>query len=103
VALVGGITGCRRLAFQAREAGIAFTPHSWTNGIGVLANAHLTAGAGDAPFLEYPYDAPEWSEARRDYPLKAPLRHENGWLLLGETPGLGIALDEEQLAATRIG
>jgi len=103
VALVGGITGCRRLAFQAREAGIAFTPHSWTNGIGVLANAHLTAGAGDAPFLEYPYDAPEWSEARRDYPLKAPLRHENGWLLLGETPGLGIVLDEERLAATRIG
>jgi hypothetical protein len=29
-----------------------FTPHSWTNGIDVLVNAHLTAGAGDAPFLE---------------------------------------------------
>ena len=103
VALVGGITGCRRLALQAREAGVTFTPHSWTNGIGVLANAHLTAGAGDAPFLEYPYDAPEWSEARRDYPLATPLRHENGWLLLGEAPGLGIVLDEERLTATRLG
>ncbi|MGQ3280578.1 MAG: mandelate racemase/muconate lactonizing enzyme family protein, partial [Shinella sp.] len=66
-------------------------------------NAHLTAGAGDAPFLEYPYDTPEWSEARRDYPLATPLRHENGWLLLGEAPGLGIVLDEARLKATRLG
>ena len=103
VALVGGITGCRRLAYQAREAGVTFTPHSWTNGIGVLANAHLTAGVGDAPWLEFPYDDPEWSVARRDYPLVSPLAHENGWLLLGDAPGLGIVLDEERLAATRIG
>lgn len=103
VALVGGITGCRRLVYQAREAGIMFTPHSWTNGIGVLANAHLTAGVGDCPWLEYPHDDPEWSVARRDFPMKAPLRHEDGWLVLGETPGLGIELDEERLAATRIG
>ena len=103
VALVGGITGCRRLPMQAREARVSVTPHSWTHRIRVLANAHLTAGAGDAPFLEYPYDAPEWSEARRDYPLRTPLRHENGWLLLGEAPGLGIVLDEERLEATRLG
>jgi L-alanine-DL-glutamate epimerase-like enolase superfamily enzyme len=58
VALVGGITGLRRVALAAREAGVTFTPHSWTNGIGVLANAHLTAGLGDAPWLEWPYDPP---------------------------------------------
>lgn len=102
VALVGGITGCRRLVYQAREAGMTFTPHSWTNGIGVLANAHLTAGAGDAPFLEYPYDSPEWSEARRDFPLTAPLAHKRGWLELGEAPGLGVVLDEDRLKETQI-
>jgi L-rhamnonate dehydratase len=102
VALVGGITGCRRLAYQAREAGVQFTPHSWTNGIGVLANAHLTAGVADAAWLEYPYDNPEWSEERRDYPLTNPLKHNHGWLELGEAPGLGIALDEERLKATRL-
>src|SRR6218665_219108 len=102
VALVGGISGCRRVAFQAREAGVMFPPHSWTNGIGVLANAHLTAGCGDAPFLEYPYDAPEWSEERRDYPLAPPLKHKDGWLELGEAPGLGVVLDEERLAATKL-
>jgi L-alanine-DL-glutamate epimerase-like enolase superfamily enzyme len=78
-----------------------FTPHSWTNGIGVLANAHLTAGVGDAPFLEYPYDNPEWSEARRDYPMAAPLKHASGWLELGEAPGLGVVLDEDRLKRTR--
>ncbi|MCW2306498.1 mandelate racemase/muconate lactonizing enzyme family protein [Rhodobium gokarnense] len=101
VALVGGITGLRRVALMAREHNIAFTPHSWTNGIGVLANAHLTAGIGETPWLEFPYDPPEWSPARRDFPLAAPITHEDGWLVLGEAPGLGIALDEERLAATR--
>jgi L-alanine-DL-glutamate epimerase-like enolase superfamily enzyme len=102
VALVGGITGCRRLAYQAREAGVQFTPHSWTNGIGVLANAHLTVGVADAAWLEYPYDNPEWSEARRDYAMASPLKHEAGWLNLGVAPGLGVVLDEERLRATRI-
>lgn len=103
VALVGGITGLRRIAVMAREAGLAFTPHSWTNGIGVLANAHLTAGLGEAPWLEFPYDPPEWSLARRDYPLRAPVVAEEGWLVLSDAPGLGIELDEARLRDTRIG
>ncbi len=102
VALVGGITGCRRVALMAREAGLTFTPHSWTNGIGVLANAHLTGGIGDAPWLEWPYDPPEWSLERRDFPTTTPLKAMNGSIHLAETPGLGIELDEDRLAATRI-
>ena len=34
--------------------------------------------------------------------MKAPLSHKNGWLELGEAPGLGVVLDEERLKATRI-
>jgi L-alanine-DL-glutamate epimerase-like enolase superfamily enzyme len=51
-ALVGGITGLRRIALMAQEHHITFTPHTWTNGMGVTANAHLVAGLTDAPFLE---------------------------------------------------
>jgi L-alanine-DL-glutamate epimerase-like enolase superfamily enzyme len=40
-ALVGGITGLRRMADLAQEHNIVFTPHTWTNGMGVLANTHL--------------------------------------------------------------
>ena len=34
-ALVGGITGLRRVGLMAQEHNLVFTPHTWTNGIGV--------------------------------------------------------------------
>jgi L-alanine-DL-glutamate epimerase-like enolase superfamily enzyme len=103
VALVGGITGLRRIATLAQEHHLMFTPHTWTNGMGVIANAHLVAGFVDAPFLEFPYDPPEWDLARRDYMMAEPLRPDSaGWLNLGDTPGMGYTLDEDKLAATRI-
>jgi L-alanine-DL-glutamate epimerase-like enolase superfamily enzyme len=41
---------------------------------------------------------------RRDFPLAAPIRIDrDGWLTLPETPGLGLELDEERLAATVLG
>jgi L-alanine-DL-glutamate epimerase-like enolase superfamily enzyme len=104
VALVGGITGLRRVAFMAAEHNLIFTPHTWTNGMGVVANAHLTAAITDAPWLEYPYDPPEWGLDRRDYMMAEPLRVDGeGWIVLSEAPGMGYALDEEMLARTRIG
>ena len=104
VALVGGITGCRRVALMAQEHNLVFTPHTWTNGMGVTANAHLCGGCADAPFLEFPYDPPEWSLDRRDFPMAKPLTVDaEGWIDLGLAPGMGYSLDEERLARTRIG
>ncbi len=104
VALVGGITGLRRVAVMAQEHNLLFTPHTWTNGMGVMANAHLTAAIADAPFIEYPYDPPEWSLDRRDYMMAAPLKLDpDGWLRLPDAPGMGYAVDEDMLARTRIG
>jgi L-alanine-DL-glutamate epimerase-like enolase superfamily enzyme len=89
---------------MAAEHNLIFTPHTWTNGMGVVANAHLTAGTSEAPFLEYPYDPPEWGLDRRDYMMAEPLRvGSDGWIALDETPGLGYAPDEACLARTRIG
>jgi len=103
-ALVGGITGLKRIAVLAQEQHITFTPHTWTNGMGVTANAHLVAGLCDAPFFEFPFDPPEWSLARRDYPMSEPLAADkDGWINLTEAPGMGYALDEARLAATRVG
>jgi L-alanine-DL-glutamate epimerase-like enolase superfamily enzyme len=102
-ALVGGITGLRRVALMAQEHGVVFTPHTWTNGMGVYANAHLTAGLVEAPYLEWPYDPPEWSTERRDFMLESPLSTtEEGWIMLPDSPGIGMALDEEKLAVTRV-
>ena len=101
-ALVGGITGLKRVAVMAAEHNITFTPHTWTNGMGVTANAHLTAGLSDAPFLEYPYDPPEWDLSERDFMMLEPLGvSAEGWIELGTAPGLGYVLDEAMLARTR--
>jgi L-alanine-DL-glutamate epimerase-like enolase superfamily enzyme len=99
----GGITGLRRVAVVAQENHLMFTPHTWTIGIGLVANAHLAAGLAGSPYLEFPYDPPGWTIERRDYPMTAPLDiDKDGWVVLGHVPGLGVELDEERLAATRV-
>lgn len=103
VALVGGITGLRRVATMAQAFNLVFTPHTWTNGIGVVANAHLTAAITDAPWLEYPWDPPEWDLDRRDYVMAQPLRVDaDGWIVLRDDPGMGYELDEAMLERTKI-
>lgn len=103
-ALVGGITGLRRVAVMAHEHGLIFTPHTWTNGMGVTANAHLAAGLADSPFLEYPFDPPDWSLARRDFMMGEPLEVDReGWINLSDAPGMGYTLDEALLAKTALG
>ena len=102
-ALVGGITGLRRIALMAQEYHIAFTPHTWTSGMGLSANAHLVAGLVDAPFLEYPFDPPEWSLQRRDFLMTEPLRADaEGWIQLSEAPSMGYTPHEGRLLATQI-
>jgi L-alanine-DL-glutamate epimerase-like enolase superfamily enzyme len=104
VALVGGVSGLRRVAILAQEHHLTFTPHTWTNGMGLTANAHLVAGLTDAPFIEYPYDPPEWSLERRDFMMAEPLRLDaQGFITLSDAPGMGYALDEARLRATRLG
>ncbi|HXZ60110.1 MAG TPA: mandelate racemase/muconate lactonizing enzyme family protein [Steroidobacteraceae bacterium] len=103
-ALVGGITGLKRVAILAEEHHLVFTPHTWTNGMGVTANAHLAAGLADAPFFEFPLDPPEWGLERRDFMMSEPLRADReGWINLSNAPGMGYTLDEARLEATRIG
>jgi L-alanine-DL-glutamate epimerase-like enolase superfamily enzyme len=102
-ALVGGLTGLRRVALTAQEHNLVFTPHTWTNGMGVTANAHLAAGLSDAPFLEFPYDPPEWSFDRRDYMMTEPLKIDSsGMIVLSDRPGMGYEIDSNALAKTRI-
>lgn len=99
-----GMTRLQALAERVVAHGCEFTPHTWGNGIGLLANAHLTAGSVGASFIELPYDPPEWSPERRDFPLEEPIRPDtDGRLRLGDEPGLGIHLDEALLERTAAG
>ena len=104
-ALSGGITGVRRIAERVRAAGAWFSPHTWTNGIGVLANLHLSLALSDCPYLELPFDPPGWTPGRRDFmilPEDRPVIDAEGYLNLSPKPGLGFELDKGALDRYRV-
>jgi L-alanine-DL-glutamate epimerase-like enolase superfamily enzyme len=99
VVLSLGISGARTLADLVLRRNRWFTPHTWTNGIGVLANLQVCCGVGGGPYLEYPYDPPGWTPERRDFMLANPVTiDDDGWLNVSDVPGLGIELDEDAVA-----
>ncbi|MGB0092689.1 MAG: mandelate racemase/muconate lactonizing enzyme family protein [Solirubrobacteraceae bacterium] len=99
VVLALGISGVRTFAELALRRNRWFTPHTWTNGVGLLANLHVCAGVGGGPYIEFPYDPPGWTPERRDFMLTKPVMIDaDGMLSVPPAPGLGIALDEEAVA-----
>ncbi len=103
VVLAVGMHRARTLAELAQLKHRAFTPHSWTNGIGVLANLHVSAGVGGGPYFEFPYDPPGWTPERRDFMLTEPVMiTRTGELEVPQCPGLGIRLDEEAIDRWRV-
>jgi L-alanine-DL-glutamate epimerase-like enolase superfamily enzyme len=93
-----GLLRERELAERVTARGHFFTPHTWTNGIGLLANLQLTAGVGGGPYLEYPYDPPGWTPERRDFMLAEPVRVDaEGFLAVPDRPGLGFELADDIL------
>ncbi|GAA1849991.1 mandelate racemase/muconate lactonizing enzyme family protein [Pseudonocardia ailaonensis] len=103
VVLAVGMSRARTLAEVAALKHRAFTPHSWTNGIGVLANLHVAAGVGGGPFFEFPYDPPDWTPRRRDFMLAEPIGVDaDGCVVVPDAPGLGVRLDEEAVERWRI-
>lgn len=95
VVLAAGMLRTRTIGEVALARNRWFTPHTWTNGIGLLANLHVAAGVGGGPFLEYPYDPPGWTPERRDAFLAEPIRPgADGALRVPAAPGIGAVLDE---------
>jgi D-galactarolactone cycloisomerase len=99
VVLAAGMLRTRTIAELALARNRWFTPHTWTNGLGLLANLHVAAGVGGGPFIEVPYDPPGWSPQRRDAFLATPIRPDaDGVLRVPSSPGIGATLDEDAIA-----
>jgi D-galactarolactone cycloisomerase len=102
--LAGGLGGCRRIAALADLCGRAFTPHTWSNGMGLLANLHLALAVSTCPYVEVPLDPPAWTPERRDWLLPAPLEiAADGTIAPPPGPGLGVTPDLDALEAYRVG
>jgi L-alanine-DL-glutamate epimerase-like enolase superfamily enzyme len=102
VVLAGGIGGGRRIAATADLLGRMYSPHTWSNGMGLVANLHLALAVSTCPFVEVPYDPPAWSPERRDVLMPEPIHvAADGTIAPPDGPGLGVAPDLSALEAYR--
>jgi D-galactarolactone cycloisomerase len=104
VVLAGGVEGARQVAALAEREGRWWSPHTWSNGYGLLANLHVALALSQCPFLEVPFDPPFWSAERRDWLLPVTLDvAEDGTIVAPEGPGLGVVPDFDSLEQYRVG
>jgi D-galactarolactone cycloisomerase len=95
------ITMVKKIAEWVQQEDARFSPHTWTNGIGLIANHHLSCAVSRCPYLEFPFDPPAWTTARRDYMVRPEDRlmiDNEGYLHVPQKPGLGFQLDEKALS-----
>lgn len=91
----GGIAQTIEVARLCREHGLTYTPHTWTNGIGLAVNMQLMAASGfaDVKQMEYPINPPGWTVEARDAILETPFYHGRGKLETPTEPGLGFNIN----------
>ena len=98
VAWSTGIYRARQLAQEVQAASAIYSPHTWGDGLVLLANLHVSAAISTAPFIEFPFDPPTWTPERRDFILPQPLLPTpDGVLTLPDAPGLGVEIDWDDI------
>jgi D-galactarolactone cycloisomerase len=104
VVLAGGVQGCRVVAAFADGERKSWSPHTWSNGYGLLANLHAALAFSTCPYLEVPFDPPAWSSETRDWLLPVTLDiAEDGTISPPPGPGLGVVPDFDTLERYRVG
>jgi D-galactarolactone cycloisomerase len=104
VVLSGGFSGCRRVAALADLHGRMWSPHTWSNGYGLVVNLHLALAVSTCPFVEVPYDPPGLTAERRDWLLPQPIEiAADGTIAPPAGPGLGVEPDFDTLEQWRVG
>ena len=97
LAKAGGITEGRRIAELAALYDLEFSPHNISSPIGTMASAHACSLANTFGALEFHcHGFQVWYRMAKS---KRPVI-ENGFVRLGEEPGLGLELDGAFLERT---
>ncbi|MDQ6879632.1 MAG: mandelate racemase/muconate lactonizing enzyme family protein [Candidatus Dormibacteraeota bacterium] len=93
-----GVYQLRKVAALAEAAGLQMAPHTWTHGIGLLANLHLAASIPNHSWFEFPHEPPGWPASALSQMLVAkPWIDAGGCLEVPDRPGFGFELDEERV------
>lgn len=91
VTKVGGLTEQHRIGQYADDHNILVVPHGWNTGVGLAADLHLTAAAGNARWIEFLTPEPYLDELFAE-PIKLD---PDGMLAIPNGPGYGIAWSRE--------
>lgn len=91
VTKVGGLSEQHRIGQYADDHNILVVPHGWNTGIGLAADLHLTAAAGNARWVEFLTPEPYLDDV-----FVEPLRLDaDGMLPIPNGPGYGLAISRE--------
>ena len=94
----GGITEAKRVADLAQPAGLRVAPHTWSDAVAVMANAHVVASLPHGITVEVDQTGNPFIEEL----LVEPLVVRDGQLTLSKAPGLGIELNTVTLQRYRL-
>ena len=89
---VGGLTEALRIAWHAYDYGIDYVPHGYNTAFGLATDLQLAAALPKAEWVEYITPSP----LIEDITVR-PLKMKDGWLIIPDTPGLGIEPDMEKV------
>ena len=87
---IGGLTESRKVCDMCEAYQIKISPHNPFGPLNAMAAAHLSAAMPAFLILEHEEFAP-WA-------VKPRIKIVDGYLEIPHTPGLGIELDEEEIA-----
>lgn len=95
IPLSGGPIEIRRIAELADLHYMSIAPHNMSSAVGSMAAVHICATIPNFLALEYhSHNIPLW---RRMLDFKEPI--QGGYIAVPDGPGLGIELDEEEIAS----
>jgi len=94
----GGISQVMQVIEACHKNRRAFSPHTWTNGIGFYIgwNMVLADTENDLP-LEYPLEEPSWVPEFREGIIEPIIPDKNAMLQPFTRPGLGFEIDKRLL------
>ena len=92
VCMAGGLTHSKKIAAVAEAYGVHIVPHNPLSPVSTAACIQLAACIPNFALQEYPIgeDRPPKSEI-----VKSPLKCEDGFLIIPDTPGIGVELAED--------
>jgi L-alanine-DL-glutamate epimerase-like enolase superfamily enzyme len=91
----GGIAQVKQVMEACRANSRAFTPHTWTNGIGFHVNWNMVLADKNNPLpLEYPLEEPSWVPEYREGIIDPILPDSKGMLQPFQRPGLGFEINK---------